>query len=86
MGQKPKFFYEDLLDGYGDKIIKNGKPIQTRNYLFTNNNGKPVVLQEHSQGHEKATPQHGAEAHFNVRPANRPSTGDLPGTHGHYNY
>jgi len=25
-GQKPKLFYEDLLDDYGDKIIKNGNP------------------------------------------------------------
>lgn len=27
-----------------------------------------LLIQEHSLGHGKATPLHGAEPHFNVRP------------------
>jgi hypothetical protein len=44
------------------------------------------MIQEHSQGHAKATPNHGAEPHFNVRPIDNIDTGSVKGTHGHYNF
>jgi len=76
-----------LGDGYGDYVRDtNGIPLQTRQYHFKDQNGSTVVIQEHSLGHAKATPLHGAEPHFNVRPAKNLNTGDVPGTHGHYNF
>ncbi len=77
----------DLLDGDGNKIINDkGMPIQAREYHYTNKDGVPVVIQEHSLGHSKATPLHGADPHFNVRPIDNLKTGSFPGTHGHYNF
>ncbi|SCZ68422.1 HNH/endonuclease VII fold putative polymorphic toxin, partial [Photorhabdus luminescens] len=85
--QQPKIDRVDLLDGNGKKIIgSNGQVIKVRQYHYTNKDGKPIVIQEHSLGHEKATPGHGAEPHFNVRPITNLGTGDVPGTHGHYNF
>nr|WP_232217508.1 HNH/endonuclease VII fold putative polymorphic toxin [Xenorhabdus cabanillasii] len=85
--QQPKIDRVDLLDGNGKKIIgSNGQVIKVRQYHYTNKDGKPIVIQEHSLGHEKATPGHGAEPHFNVRPITNLGTGDEPGTHGHYNF
>jgi len=87
MSQKPsKIFHEDLLDGFGEKIMKSGKPVRTRNYSFINKGGEPLVIQEHSYGHTKATPLRGAEPHFNVRKIDNPKTGSFPGTHGNYNF
>ncbi|WP_156324254.1 HNH/endonuclease VII fold putative polymorphic toxin [Winslowiella iniecta] len=48
-------------------------------------------MQEPSLGHAKATPLHGAEPHFNVRPlepgtGNISTTGSVFSTHGHYNF
>lgn len=50
-----------LGDGYGVYMRdKNGIPIETRQYHFKDGNGSTVVIQEHSLGHAKATPLHGA--------------------------
>jgi hypothetical protein len=82
----------DLGDGYGGIVRNsNGTPVTTRQYHFKDQNGKTVVIQEHSRGHAKATPLHGAEPHFNVRPVDKVTgqvldTGSVPGTHGHYNF
>ncbi|HGE8357329.1 TPA: HNH/endonuclease VII fold putative polymorphic toxin, partial [Serratia marcescens] len=85
--QHPKIDRVDLLDGKGNKILDaNGTPIQVRQYHYTNREGVPIVIQEHSLGHTKATALHGAEPHFNVRPIDNLNTGSVPGTHGHYNF
>jgi len=91
MTQKPfKVERPALDDGYGNLIMKNGQPASFREYHFKNKKGKTVVIQEHSLGHTKATPNHGKEPHFNTRDlddlgeVNR--TGSYPGTHGHYNF
>ncbi|MFV9671137.1 HNH/endonuclease VII fold putative polymorphic toxin, partial [Pantoea sp. KXB25] len=87
MHSQPRVDRVDLLDGYSKKVLdKKGMPVQLRQYHFEAKNGKTVVLQEHSLGHEKATPLHGAEPHFNVRPITNLNTGSIPGTHGHYNF
>ncbi|WP_387466810.1 HNH/endonuclease VII fold putative polymorphic toxin, partial [Photorhabdus sp. RM323S] len=76
-----------LKDGYGDFIRDSkGVAIEARQYHFKDKNGSTVIIQEHSLGHAKATPLHGAEPHFNVRPPDNLNTGDVPGTHGHYNF
>jgi len=73
--------------GYGDYIrTPDGVPIKVREYHFIKRKGVPVVIQEHSLGHIKATPMHGTEPHFNVRPIDNLDTGWFPGTHGHYNF
>nr|WP_276643991.1 HNH/endonuclease VII fold putative polymorphic toxin [Siccibacter turicensis] len=51
-----------------------------------NSKGAQVYIQEHSLGHSKATSGHGAEPHFNVRSSENVNTGNVPGTHGHYNF
>ncbi|WP_258129670.1 HNH/endonuclease VII fold putative polymorphic toxin [Flavobacterium columnare] len=85
--QHPSRVYKEVLeDGYGSPVIgKNGTPVQTRNYEFKNAKGETITIQEHSLGHTKATPNHGAEPHFNVRDSNL-RTGSVEGTHGHYNF
>nr|WP_034947363.1 HNH/endonuclease VII fold putative polymorphic toxin [Gilliamella apicola] len=88
MSQQPIRVYSTKLeDGYGNKIIgKNGRPIDTRNYEFKGKNNEIITIQEHSLGHTKATPGHGAEPHFNVRPIDNLNTGHVEDTHGHYNF
>jgi len=52
--QQPKITREDLDDGYGNKVMKDGQPVTTRNYHYTNTDGKQIVIQEHTYGHTKA--------------------------------
>jgi len=75
----------DLLDKNQKLVIKGNMPVKTRQYEYINNRGEAVFIQEHSYG-KKAVPGHGAEPHFNVRPADKKRNGHLPGTHGHYNF
>lgn len=88
MNQQPKSITRpDLLDGGNNKILDaNGLPVKTRQYEFTGNKGQSVFLQEHSLGHMKATSGHGAEPHFNLRPANNLNTGSVPGAYGYDNF
>ncbi|MDP4095824.1 HNH/endonuclease VII fold putative polymorphic toxin [Paenibacillus sp. P96] len=66
----------------GGHVIKdsNGKVISTREYVYTNKDGKKIVIQDHSAGHQKG----GQGPHFNVRPADNTRTGKVPGTMEHY--
>ncbi|MBP3950153.1 HNH/endonuclease VII fold putative polymorphic toxin [Bacillus suaedae] len=71
-----------LAEYEGGHVIKDtkGNVIYTREYYFTNNYGKRVIIQDHSAGHFKG----GQGPHFNVRPAGKPRTGSFPGTYDHY--
>ncbi len=82
----------ELGDGNGGFVRDaSGVPVETRQYHYKNKSGAAVVIQEHSLGHAKATPLHGAEPHFNVRPTDS-GTGEIlntstaSGAHGHYNF
>lgn len=76
-----------LDDGNGNFVLdKSGSMVEVRQYHYTNIDGDQIVIQEHSLGHSKATPGHGLEPHFNVRPIENTRTGHVPGTHGHYNF
>jgi RHS repeat-associated protein len=87
VNQKPSNLTRpELMDGDKNVIIQNGVPLKTRQYYYLNNRGETIVIQEHSLGHAKATPGHGGEPHFNVRPIENVGTGYVPGTHGHYNF
>src|SRR5690625_525673 len=59
---------------------KNGKVIMTREYVYTNNNGQKVIIQDHSAGHLKG----GQGPHYNVRPVENTRTGRVLGTWEHY--
>ena len=85
--QDPSVEYAYLKDGSGSKILNDdGSPVMTREYHYNTNNGDPVIIQEHSLGHEKAVPLRGAEPHFNLRPSDNPTTGSVMNSHGHYNF
>ncbi len=85
--QQPKVRKVDLDDGFGNKVLdSNYQPVKTKEYLYQNNRGETIIIQEQNLGHTKATPNHGAEPHFNVRPISNTNTGSVAGTHGHYNF
>ena len=76
-----------LKDGSNGYVRNaNGSIVKVRQYTHTTTSGIKVIIQEHSLGHTKATTGHGAEPHFNVRPIDKPDTGNVKGTHGHYNF
>ncbi|OLP66086.1 Ribonuclease YxiD [Bacillus pumilus] len=68
----------------GSRVMKdkNGKIIWTKEYIYTNNKGQKIIIQDHSAGHEKG----GQGPHFNVRPFDNPRTGKVPGTKEHYSF
>ena len=63
-------------------VIKDlkGKVISTREYYYTIKNGKKIVIQDHSAGHQKG----GQGPHFNVRPTENTRNGKVLGTKEHY--
>lgn len=70
-----------MTDRFGRRILDaNGRPVMTREYIFTRPDGSRVIIQDHSAGH----PQWGIGPHFNVRPIENPRTGQVPGTQPHY--
>ncbi|MEL6868144.1 MAG: HNH/endonuclease VII fold putative polymorphic toxin, partial [Bacteroidota bacterium] len=75
-----------MTDSNGKTLLdKNGKPIYTREYHFKNKDGKTIVIQDHSAGHDfGGIGDQGA--HFNVRPIENTRTGKVPGTEAHYNF
>lgn len=73
-----------MTDKFGKAILgEDGKPINTREYHYTKQDGTKVVIQDHSAGQG----QFGGEAakpHFNVRPEENTRTGKLPNAKDHY--
>ncbi|MBN6078291.1 type IV secretion protein Rhs [Aggregatibacter actinomycetemcomitans] len=64
----------------------NGKPIWTREYQFTRQDGSKVIIQDHSAGHQYSNGIGNQGSHFNVRPPENVRTGKVSGTKEHYNY
>ncbi len=66
----------------GGHVIKDssGNVISTREYVYTNKDGRKIVIQDHSAGHVKG----GQGPHFNVRPSGNTRTGKVPGRKEHY--
>ena len=77
-----------MTDMNGKVVLgENGKPIMTREYLFTRGDGSKIIIQDHSAGHYFGEGGRGDQGpHFNVRPANDPRGGVVPGTRGHYEF
>jgi hypothetical protein len=81
--QPDKVVSVNMTDQYGH-VVKDtaGNIMSSREYYFTNADGKNLMIQDHSAGH----PQFGESQHFNVRPANDPRHGNVAGTQSHYYY
>jgi RHS repeat-associated protein len=82
MSQQPRVITRPELTENGQTIMRNGRPVLTRQYEFRNTSGEPVFIQDHSWGHTID----GRGPHFNVRPLDNLRTGHFDGTHGHYNF
>jgi hypothetical protein len=76
----------DMTDMNNKKVIgPDGKPIPSREYTFTNNKGKQLVIQDHGAGHK--FPDGGKEgSHFNVRKPEDLRHSVFSGTKSHYNF
>ncbi|MFB7860721.1 putative T7SS-secreted protein [Streptomyces sp. NPDC056069] len=89
MSQHPdKIAKVPMTDRSGHQVMtEDGKPIMTREYHYTREDGSHVIIQDHSAGHyynEGGVGDQGA--HYNVRPIENPRTGHVPGTAKHYEY
>ncbi|ATB26793.1 HNH/endonuclease VII fold putative polymorphic toxin [Melittangium boletus] len=76
-----------MMDKFGRTIKdKNGKPIMTREYHYKRADGKEIVIQDHSSGHQFGEPGGVGDQgpHLNVRPAIDTRNGKVPGTAAHY--
>jgi hypothetical protein len=75
-----------LTDQAGRRILDaGGRPVMTREYVFTRADGSKVIVQEHSAGHRFGQGGVGDQGpHFNVRPFEDPRGGRVPGTQEHY--
>ena len=59
----------------------------TTEYDYTTPDGKKVVIQDHSAGHDFGEGGVGDQGpHLNVRPAENTRTGKVPGTDAHYSW
>ena len=65
-------------------LDNNGKPTTTREYTFTNSDGKKVIVQDHGAGHQCPNGVGNQGSHFNVRPPENTRTGKILGTKEHY--
>ncbi|EPG0371020.1 HNH/endonuclease VII fold putative polymorphic toxin [Photobacterium damselae] len=75
-----------LTDNNGKSIIgEDGRPIMTREYYYTNRDGKKIVIQDHGAGHNFGQGGIGDQGpHFNIRPIENTRTGTVSGTLKHY--
>jgi hypothetical protein len=74
-----------LTDTNGNRILDaNKQPIMSRELTYEVN-GKRIVVQDHSAGHDFGEGGIGNQpSHFNVRPADNTRTGKVEGTQDHY--
>ena len=71
-----------LKDAKNNRIIKNGKELQSRELQYNIGN-KKVIVQDHSAGHNFGGVGN-QPSHFNVRPITNTKTGKVKGTQEHY--
>jgi hypothetical protein len=64
---------------------ENHNMIMTREYHFRTGKGKEIIIQEHTAAHPGSIKEAGGLPHFNIRPADDPRHGIVPGTASHYN-
>ncbi|NVZ21632.1 RHS domain-containing protein, partial [Pseudomonas costantinii] len=86
-GRRTQYKIEKMTDLNDDNILDdNGRPINTRVYQFTRENGSKVLIQDHSAGHKFGRPDGigDQKTHFNLRPIEKPRNGKITGTKEHY--
>ncbi|NML35554.1 hypothetical protein HHL14_32710 [Paraburkholderia sp. G-4-1-8] len=86
MSQRPDSVTRTPMTSRGGcPVICNGKRVETREYLFTREDGSRVVIQDHGAGHQFGKGGIGDQGpHFNVRPAGETRNGSVLGTAAHY--
>ena len=74
-----------LTDSNGNRILNTNKqPIMTRELIYEVD-GKKVVIQDHSAGHDFGQGGIGNQpSHHNVRPIENTRTGKIEGMDDHY--
>jgi RHS repeat-associated protein len=78
---------EKMTDLNEKNILDNsGLPISTRVFQFTRSDGSKVLIQDHSAGHKFGSVDGVGDhqAHFNLRPIEKPRKGYIPGAKKHY--
>jgi len=77
-----------LTNKDGSSVLgPDGKPIMTREYTYSRQDGSKAVIQDHSAGHKFGEGGVGDQGpHFNVRPPENTRTGTIPGTREHYKF
>ncbi|MEZ1324779.1 RHS repeat-associated core domain-containing protein, partial [Pseudomonas fluorescens] len=86
-GRQKQFTYANMTDRKGNNILdSSGKPIITREYRFTREDGFILILQDHSAGHKYGdTNNRGDQGpHINIRPADDTRNGKVKNTNDHY--
>jgi toxin YqcG len=82
--QPLKVDHVDMVEN-GKRVMVNGQVVKTREYHYRTNDGKVVVIQEHTAGHQGSLAPAGGMPHLNVRPIENTRTGRVAGTAAHYN-
>ncbi|WP_084682747.1 HNH/endonuclease VII fold putative polymorphic toxin, partial [Dickeya sp. MK7] len=87
-GQLGQYNQVRMTNSEGESILgKDGKPIWTREYQFTRQDGSKVIIQDHSAGHYYGEGGVGDQgSHLNIRPIDNTRAGKVPGTRGHYGF
>jgi len=70
----------------GSQVMQGNKPVNTREYHYTKQDGKKIVIQDHSAGHQYPGGVGNQGPHFNVRPGDNTRTGNVAGTKDHYTF
>ncbi|WP_175404182.1 RHS repeat-associated core domain-containing protein, partial [Pseudomonas sp. 31 E 5] len=87
LGKTRQYSMVTMRDRQKNEVLdEHGKPIMTREYLFTRGDRFPVLIQDHGAGHKYSDPdgKGNQTAHFNLRPKERPRTGKLDEAKTHY--
>jgi RHS repeat-associated protein len=71
-----------------DTLDSSGKPIYTREYQYTRDDGSKILIQDHTAGHKYNDKNRAGDqgAHFNLRPIEKPRNGKIQGTKDHYSF
>ncbi|MGV8888819.1 MAG: RHS repeat-associated core domain-containing protein [Pseudomonas sp.] len=78
-----------MTDKSGNDVLDNsGKPIYTREYQFTGDDGAKILIQDHAAGHKYNDKNRAGDqgAHFNLRPIEKPRNGKIQGAKDHYSF
>ena len=78
-----------MTDKSGNDVLdSSGKPIYTREYQYTRDDGSKILIQDHTAGHKYNDKNRAGDqgAHFNLRPIEKPRNGKIQGTKDHYSF